>query len=396
MRGARRALALAMALGMLGLACAAPPPSVDERQRSDFAAALRVAADDAAAGQRALGVFLSRYPRSALATRAALRLAELQVAAGAPAAAIRNLAQQLARQPTSAGSDQARLLLARLYSESGRPRQGYEMARRIRFAQLSGEARLRAWRLLANLAPAAESAPERLRWLAELRAAAGDEEAQRKLDAEIETALISLDAAGLAAAGALPGARPLAAHFWLDRAERALNGEAIESARSALLALRGRNLRRGDGERFRRYQERAQLLFALPGFAEPPPKGRNVLAPRRVPGGLGVLLPLSGPYADFGEEALQGILLATGLAAEAPGHAQAAAVKAAAPRRGGISPGRGGPNAPVGPGAPGRRGIPSGRGAVRAAGGPKGPGGAGGAEGAGGAGGAERGQGSGG
>jgi len=391
MRGARRALALAMALGMLGLACAAPPPSVDARQRSDFAAALRVAADDVAAGQRALGVFLSRYPRGALATRAALRLAELQVAAGAPGAAIRNLAQQLARQPNSAGSDQARLLLARLYSEAGQPLRGYETARRIRFARLSEEARPRAWRLLANLAPAAEAAPERLRWLAELHAAAGDEEAQRKLDAEIETALISLDAAGLAAAGALPGARPLAAHFWLDRAERALNGEAIESARSALLALRGRNLRRGDGERFRRYQQRARLLFALPGFAEPPPKGRNVLAPRRVPGDLGVLLPLSGPYADFGEEALQGILLATGLAAEAPGHAQAAEAKAAAPRRGSRAGTQGGPNAPLGPGAPGRRGIPPGRGAPGGPNAPSAPGAPDGLDGPGGPGVAERG-----
>lgn len=369
MRGARRALAVGMALGMLGLACAAPPPSVDARARSAYAAALRVAADDAAAGQRALGVFLSRYPNSALATRAALRLAELQVAAGAPRAAIRNLAQQLAQQPTAVGSDQARLLLARLYNEAGRPREGYLAAREIRFARLFEAARPRAWRLLANLAPVAEAAPERLRWLAELRAAAEDEEAQRKLDEEIETALISLDAAGLAAAGALPGARPLAAHFWLDRAERALNGEAVESARSALLALQGRSLRRGEAERFRRYQERSRLLFALPGFAEPPPKGRNVLTPRRVPGVLGVLLPLSGPYADFGEQALQGILLATGLSAEAPGHAEAAEADAekrrdgrrasgpdgrgarrrdTAAQRRGISPGRRGPG-PVGP-----------------------------------------------
>ncbi|MDD9827849.1 MAG: ABC transporter substrate-binding protein [Deltaproteobacteria bacterium] len=362
MRRARRALALGMALGMLGLACAAPPPSVDARQRSAYAAALRLAADDAAAGQRALGVFLSRYPDSALATRAALRLAELQVAAGAPGAAIRNLAQQLAQQPTAVGSDQARLLLARLYSAAGRPLAGYRAAREIRFARLSEEARPRAWRLLANLAPAAEAAPERLRWLAELRAAAAEEEAQRKLDAEIETALLSLNAAGLAEAGALPGARPLAAHFWLDRAERALNGEAIESARSALLALQGRNLRRGEAERFRRYQERSRLLFALPGFTEPPPKGRNVLAPRRVPGTLGVLLPLSGPYADFGEEALQGILLATGLAAEAPGHAEAAAAKAAGARRGEHSRA----NAPGGPGRPDGRGGPGGPGGPEA------------------------------
>lgn len=350
MRGARRALAVGMALGMLGLACAAPPPSVDARARSAYAAALRVAADDAAAGQRALGVFLSRYPNSALATRAALRLAELQVAAGAPRAAIRNLAQQIAQQPTAVGSDQARLLLARLYNESGQPREGYLAARQIRFARLSEAARPRAWRLLANLAPVAEAAPERLRWLAELRAAATDEEAQRRLDDEIETALLSLDAAGLAAAGTLPGARPLAAHFWLDRAERALNGEAVESARSALLALQGRSLRRSEAERFRRYQERSRLLFALPGFTEPPPKGRNVLAPRRVPGDLGVLLPLSGPYADFGEQALQGILLATGLSAEAPGHAEAAEADAEK-RRNGRSRARGpeGPGRPVGP-----------------------------------------------
>lgn len=376
MRRARRALAVGMALGMLGLACAAPPPSVDARARSAYAAALRVAADDAAAGQRALGVFLSRYPDSALATRAALRLAELQVAAGAPRAAIRNLAQQLAQQPTAAGSDQARLLLARLYNEAGRPREGYLAAREIRFARLSEEAQPRAWRLLANLAPVAEAAPERLRWLAELRAAATDEEAQRRLNDEIETALLSLDAAGLAEAGVLPGARPLAAHFWLDRAERALNGEAVESARSALLALQGRSLRRGEAERFRRYQERSRLLFALPGFTEPPPKGRNVLAPRRVPGEIGVLLPLSGPYADFGEQALQGILLATGLSAEAPGHAESAEAEAATRRDGrshangpggrgaaqrrdaaaqrrGFSPGRRGPGGPVGPEGPG-------------------------------------------
>lgn len=355
MRGARRALAVGMALGMLGLACAAPPPSVDARARSAYAAALRVAADDAAAGQRALGVFLSRYPNSALATRASLRLAELQVAAGAPGAAIRNLARRLAQQPAAVGSDQARLLLARLYNEAGQPREGYLAAREIRFARLSEAARPRAWRLLANLAPVAEAAPERLRWLAELRAAATDEEAQRRLDDEIETALLSLDAAGLAAAGALPGARPLAAHFWLDRAERALNGEAVESARSALLALQGRSLRRGEAERFRRYQERSRLLFALPGFTEPPPKGRNVLAPRRVPGVLGVLLPLSGPYADFGEQALQGILLATGLSAEAPGHAEAAEADAET-RRDGRSrangPGRRGPGGPAGPDGP--------------------------------------------
>jgi hypothetical protein len=186
---------------------------------------------------------------------------------------------------------------------------------RVRFDRLEPADRRNAYRLLADLA---EDPEAQVRWLALYRAELDDPAEIEATDAAIDAALVGIDEDGLERLAGRLGAAPPIARVWLSRAERALDADDLEAAGDALAQVRVLPLPPRYGPRLSGAVERLQLrsqggsdVALLPTFAD--------VAQRPLPrtegaaGTLGVVLPLSGPYARFGEESLQGVLLATGI-----------------------------------------------------------------------------------
>ena len=215
--------------------------------------------------------------------------------------------------------DRARVRLAGLALERG---DSAEARRWIEPARLSrlGESDLRnAYRALAE---SAERPAERLRWLAFLRGQVADPAERAALDLEIDTELAALPADELAVAARQVGDRPPAARLYLALAERALADGRTEEAREALAEASRRPL--GPSYAARLAELSTRLGGETPDAPEVELPGLGTLLDGAYPevdsarGTLGVLLPLTGPFAPFGERALQGVLLAAGIF-EAPG-----------------------------------------------------------------------------
>ena len=298
----------------LGLGCAfAPTQPVDRAGANrDYAEALRLASDRPEAGVVALEGFLRNHPRSSLADDAALRLAELQVASGARVAATRTLERTLRQHPAGDKSDASRLLLAQLLGDRGLPRQAYRHASRIRLTRLDPPARRGALRLLVDLSRANGETVDQLRWLARAQADAADERSRSSAAAEMNSALAALDAAALERVAEQLGSRVPAARVRLRQAELAIARGDEDLARRTIALARRLPLGPSDAEYL------ASVEAQLAGGEAQRLLRYSALAPVAQPGGgrargtLGVVLPLSGRYASYGEATLKGILLATG------------------------------------------------------------------------------------
>ncbi|MDX1648728.1 MAG: penicillin-binding protein activator [Myxococcota bacterium] len=311
-RAARAVLLLATLLA----ACAAPPPpGPSDAEKQAWAEAVGVLARDREAGAEALRAFVAAHPRSPLAADAHLRLAELALEARRPDEAREELARVLREHPEAPASDPARLLLARLERARGRPESAYRVARDVRLPLLDRRTRQRAHRLLADLAGEAGRPVARVGWLSRVRADQPDEEAAAAVDREIQATLARLDVDALARAAEELGRRVPAARVRIEESMRRLRRGDAEGARRAFEQAEALPLGPGDAERL------AALETALeggrpPGPLLPPPSPDGRVAdvdPAAATGVLGVALPLSGPWASFGEEALQGALLAAGI-----------------------------------------------------------------------------------
>lgn len=300
---------------VLALGCAGGPiQRFDGSEvKREYAEALRLAGTEPAAGRAALERFLRSHPQSDLADDAGLRLAELQVAAGARVAATRTLERVIKRQPSGDRTDSARLLLARLLADRGLPRQAYRQASKIRLDQLDAPARRDTLRLLVELARDNRDTVAQLRWLARLQADAESEARLAATDSEIRSVLNALDAAELDAVAEQLGRRVPAARVRLRQAELAFAAGELEAANDALERARQLPLGRSDAAYLTAVERRlaggeAQRLLGYSPLAPTP--GTPVLG--RASGTLGVVLPLTGRYASYGEATFQGILLATG------------------------------------------------------------------------------------
>ncbi len=308
-------LALALACALAGAGAVAEP---DTPERA-YALALRMASEDPKQGAKLLASFLKKHSESPLADDAALRLAELHEADGAQRAAMKVLEKAVRNQPRGDQTDRARLRLAELRRARGDLRRAYDVAEGIEFSALSLPERKRGHRLLADLARERDEAALYLRWLGQLRGDARSSAGAVAVDREIEEAIGALPGAELEYAALELGAQVPAARLWLRSAERALTRGDRRAAESALEEARRAPLAGDDAATLARLAGRlagdrgAASLLGMQALAE----GAPVLDPSTAKGTLGVALPLSGGFAAYGEESLQGALIAAGFFAKA-------------------------------------------------------------------------------
>jgi ABC-type branched-subunit amino acid transport system substrate-binding protein len=290
-----------------------------EEQRA-YAEALRIASADPQRGAAALAAFVNAHPRSALADDAALSLAELALRLGKPDAAERQLDWVLREHPNGDQSDRARLALARLLRARGEPARARSTALRIREARLAPPERREARRLLADLAAEARDPADQLRWLGDLAGDPGPGVAGESVDAEIASVIAALELERLEPVATALGRRAIAARVRLAQAERLLATNDRKGAERALERARSLPLAPGDADALVRLEARLAAKPAASALAlvtsESPFAGAPAnpfVATDGLDATLGVVLPLSGPVAEYGEDALQGVLLAAGL-----------------------------------------------------------------------------------
>lgn len=302
------------AIGCAGLPVGGPDES---SARREYSAAVRLVGSRPAQAMAAFEAFLREHPRSALADDAGLRLAELQHGAGAPVAAIRTLQRVVQLHPAADRTDAARLLLARLLAERGDLDAAYDAATRVRFSRLDAESRRRAHRLLAEIARQRGDDIAHLRWLGQVQQDASDAAGRRHVEREVRAVLSGMNERALEAAAEQLGPRPPAVWVGLRRAALRHAAGDDAGARARLDEVRGFRLSPEEADAVRVADGRlaggeAQRLLHLDDAIRGSDLRRAPLSALRARGVLGVVLPLSGAYAGFGEESLQGILLSTG------------------------------------------------------------------------------------
>jgi ABC-type branched-subunit amino acid transport system substrate-binding protein len=302
--------------------------------------ALRAAEQDADVGRGRLAAFLRTHPGSPLFDDAALALARLDRAAGDEAAAERALRDALVRQPRGDRADAVRLELADLLAERGERAAAWAEAQRIRLGLLRDDERPRAARLVADLAGAQGDRRAEAAALARLRdeAPAGT---SAGVDAELGRALAELPTAALLELAEELGSRPSAALVWLEIGERARREGDRALAIRAFSRAERTPLAPADEARRERLAAGLEAGEAPDGLAGAPPRLRDLgdelaLADTEgLSGAIGVVLPLSGPFASVAEQTLRGVLLAAGVYGRGASP-DAVAADEAAPAAGGL------------------------------------------------------------
>lgn len=326
-RGARSGFVLAALLALAGCQLLGPPGGPSETERVAYREAIAKRESDPRGAARDLAVFLERWPRSSLADDAALVLAKLEIERGDTLAALGRLRAALRAQPEGNRSDAIRYELAKLERDRGDPAAGYRVASGIRLSQLSRDERERVQRLLAELAGASGDRLAQLRWIVQMHGEASDEDARALVESELDELVLQLDRSELFRAAEQAGGRFPAARLRLRLAELAVLANDDDAARAEIDRLERLPLTREEAQELRTLEARLGLRTALPR-AELPPRLVDLTDvtlpdPALASGTLGVVLPLTGSFAAFGEQSLQGILLAAGVfdgAAAANGH----------------------------------------------------------------------------
>jgi ABC-type branched-subunit amino acid transport system substrate-binding protein len=283
-------------------------PSNAERVAFDRAMSEGSAQPDRA--RAALEDFVARHPNGALVGDAQVQLGDLAKAEGDVEGAMLAWFKAI-RVSRGSAADRARLRVAKVEWERGQLDEARAALGKLRYSRLEREERREAYSLQAQVAP---DPVARVRWLAFERSETPADELE-SLDAEIDSTLESLDTPNLARIARQLGGKPPAARVWMIRAERALDAGRVDDARAALERAQDRPLDPRYAERLAGVAQRLDLRTAAPvDIAELPTFGELVgrVGPetRGARGTLGVVLPLSGSFARFGEESLHGILLA--------------------------------------------------------------------------------------
>jgi branched-chain amino acid transport system substrate-binding protein len=317
-----RGVCLTLAFGVFAGCTALFPQEASEEERRDYAAAQTARASDPAKGRAAYEKFLAQHPDSALAGDASLALAELARSQGHNEEARRRYAEAARRGGRA--SDRARVQLAAIELERGDSAAARRWLERVRLAQLERADLRNAYRVFAETStrPA-----DRVRWLALLRGEVSDPAEADAIDAQIDRALGDSPVSELELAARQVGDRPPVGHVYVALAERALvegdrdaAREAAEQARKTTLAQRYATRLAAVESRLGRGDETVpDAAGQLQRFADVMDRPAPDFSAAR--GVLGVVLPLSGPFAGFGEQALRGVLLASGVFPGADGAA---------------------------------------------------------------------------
>ncbi len=295
----------------------APEASVEEQ--SAYAAAKRELERDPAAGREALDRFLARYPDSPLAPEAGLALGELARSEGRLDDAGKRYEEVVHGGGTAA--DRARVQLAAIELQRGDVNAARGWIERARLSRLEGADLREAYRVSAETAT---SSAERVRWLGLLRSEVPDPAETAAIDLQIDAMLNEMPVSELQSAARQVGDRPPAGRIQLALAARALAEGDLDVARKALEEARRQPLAPRYAPQLAAVESRFNARSAGPtDVAELPTFEQEMQRPypetARARGTLGVVLPLTGPYAGFGEESLEGALLAAGTFPEPDG-----------------------------------------------------------------------------
>jgi ABC-type branched-subunit amino acid transport system substrate-binding protein len=266
--------------------------------------------------------FLVVWPESPLADDAGLNLAELLLERGDEDEALQVLHRVVQDHPMGDRSDLARLELTRLLRARGHPEAAYRTASAIRSSRLPRAERRELQRLLASLSGDQQDPVNELLWLVQVREETVDEDERALLDVDIDALIQELEPTQLEQAAQELGARVPAARIRLRLAELALAAGDRAGAEAELEQVRRLPLGPYDERRLGELEIHLGLGAAIVDL--PPALSELGLVPAPDPaaaaGTLGVVVPLSGDFALFGEQSLQGVLLAAGLFdATAPG-----------------------------------------------------------------------------
>ncbi|MBW2384449.1 MAG: penicillin-binding protein activator [Deltaproteobacteria bacterium] len=300
-------------------------------QRHAYDGALAHLPADPAAAEAALEQFLDDFPDSRLSDDAAEQLARITLLDGRRDDAFKWLEYVVDHYPEGDRIDSVRLRLARWEHERGDEEKARQLLDRVRESRLVDADKRALQRLFADMAV---DPVEKISHLARLRESterawerrgrdpadgAGAERLETKLrdvDAEIDTLLLDMTDAELLRASADLRSRIPAGRVRLMLARRALGAGNFEGAQRFLDEAQRYRLTPTDEGRLASLELRLGLRGDVPGgvflptFAEAAAHDWPELD--GVHGTLGVVLPLSGRYASFGQEALRGILLAAG------------------------------------------------------------------------------------
>lgn len=312
-------IAAAVMAGLLLVACAGSQPwrasEAPEEERHAYHTAKAEIESDPAAAEQAFTAFLNAWPDSVLAPRAAARLGTIASDRGDADEALRRYQKALSRYPDSEISDSLRVRIAELELARGAPEAASEILSRARLSRLPNDDKRSAYHVLSV---AASDPVAKLRWLAHLRVIEPDEEVVAGIDTQIDGLIAGLDASNLERAVEQIGREIPAARLELRRAMLALEAGDVSRAEAAWRRASVLPQAPGTKAQIDRVGDRIALIqsgggpaLALPTFAEVAEIAGPSTAGAR--GTLGVVLPLSGPFAHFGEESLKGILLAAGV-----------------------------------------------------------------------------------
>ncbi|MGH0037105.1 MAG: ABC transporter substrate-binding protein [Myxococcota bacterium] len=322
------AVVVAVAAGLAGCAWVPGRPGVEPvasaEEQALFDQARGQTEVDPDAGRRALTDFLDRYPKGPLADDAARMLADLALADGDSETAIHWLGYIVREHGSGNQADDALLLLARLEVEQGRPEEARRMLRRARFTRWPPEKQREAFQLLAQ---SAEDGVDRLYWLAaqrEKERTLGLDDAVTVTDREIDALIATLSRDDLERAADQLDRRIPAGRVRVALARLALELGDVDQARDELERIGRIEMApeyvsaQSELEREIALREQVHSIDGgLPSFEEvaalPAPSTDGAR------GTIGVVLPLTGDFAAYGEHCLQGILLAAGIFDEVGG-----------------------------------------------------------------------------
>jgi ABC-type branched-subunit amino acid transport system substrate-binding protein/predicted negative regulator of RcsB-dependent stress response len=304
--------------------------AIPREQRAAYDAAMGRLPADSRGAASALEAFVQRYPRSALADDALEQLSQLAFAVGDQDAGLRRLGRILTNYPEGDRAAPARLRLAQLEYARDKRAAARRLLAPLELDRLSLAGQRAALRLKIVLA---QTPVERLEHLTTLRSILVTEAGKRVADRTASTRLATRlevvdrdisDLISRAATGELEEmvrglrGRPPAGEASLELSRRALDAGQLDLANRRLevtTELVRSELEHGELrlllERLERLVEVAQAEAELPPLREL--VGRPRPRTDEARGTIGVVLPLSGDFADYGAESLRGILLAADL-----------------------------------------------------------------------------------